>query len=118
MGETQTIFWPPGPLPFRNDSSISSSGGGFGRGGRFLLLDLRSGGLLVVPKQRATGLEVAFRTWHCDCRPRRGRGRRGRKGRNMAMWWLHVAIAVVGYARASRGGKSFDVMDMVDGVDG
>lgn len=33
-----TIFCPPGPLPFRNDSSISSSGGGLGRGGRFVFL--------------------------------------------------------------------------------
>lgn len=31
----RTIFWPPGPLPLRYDSSISESGGGFGRGGRF-----------------------------------------------------------------------------------
>jgi hypothetical protein len=30
----QTIFWPPGPLPLTYDSSISDSGGGFGRGGR------------------------------------------------------------------------------------
>lgn len=30
----RTIFWPPGPLPFRKASSISDSGGGFGRGGR------------------------------------------------------------------------------------
>jgi hypothetical protein len=28
------IFCPPGPLPFRKDSSISVSGGGWGRGGR------------------------------------------------------------------------------------
>lgn len=33
-----TIFCPPGPLPFRNDSSISSSGGGLGRGGKFVFL--------------------------------------------------------------------------------
>jgi hypothetical protein len=31
----RTIFCPPGPLPFKKDSSISSSGGGFGRGGIF-----------------------------------------------------------------------------------
>jgi hypothetical protein len=30
----RTIFWPPGPLPLTYDSSISDSGGGFGRGGR------------------------------------------------------------------------------------
>lgn len=32
--ERRTIFCPPGPLPFRKDSSISESGGGLGRGGR------------------------------------------------------------------------------------
>ena len=31
--EALTIFCPPGPLPLRYDSSISESGGGFGRGG-------------------------------------------------------------------------------------
>lgn len=34
--EVRTIFCPPGPEPLRKDSSISESGGGFGRGGRFL----------------------------------------------------------------------------------
>lgn len=29
----RTIFWPPGPLPLRYDSSSSESGGGLGRGG-------------------------------------------------------------------------------------
>lgn len=32
----RTIFCPPGPLPLRYDSSISESGGGFGRGGSAL----------------------------------------------------------------------------------
>lgn len=77
---------------------------------------------MVEKRRGATGaalgfmkqLEAAFRAWHC--RPRRGRGRSGRgKGRNTAMWWLHVAV--VGYARASRGGQSFDAMVMVNGVD-
>lgn len=33
-GQGHTIFWPPGPEPLRYDSSISDSGGAFGRGGR------------------------------------------------------------------------------------
>lgn len=50
----RTIFWPPGPLPLRSFSSISVSGGGFGRGGR-LDAGLRSPKrtLLAVSKARA-----------------------------------------------------------------
>lgn len=100
-GERHTIFWPPGPLPFKNDSSISSSGGGFGRGGRFLLPALRSGGLLVVLKQqRGTG-ELGLRRVQTWCR-------NGNRGRRRMFRGLGIAIAVL-HVRASRGRDSFDV---------
>lgn len=56
-----TIFWPPGPLPLTYDSSISDSGGGFGRGGRALarcvdiMVKVRIGdpkGERAVPKRK------------------------------------------------------------------
>ena len=42
-----TIFCPPGPLPLRKASSISSSGGGFGRGGICFCFVLPEGQVVV-----------------------------------------------------------------------
>lgn len=47
LGKRRTIFCPPGPLPLRKDSCISSSGGGFGREGIWVFLPL---GACVVVK--------------------------------------------------------------------
>lgn len=83
----RTIFWPPGPLPLRKDSSMSDSGGGFGLGGRLLAKrtpDDESGRLragATIPLE--TGLP---RTRHAGQR---------RRGRRIIVPLLHLLVCIV-----------------------
>jgi hypothetical protein len=53
----RTIFCPPGPLPFKNASSNSESGGGFGRGGICFRIDWEP------CNERAQGAWADLRRW-------------------------------------------------------